>query len=396
MKVLDNMEMCTGCTACYTACPQKCITMKKDDAGFLYPSINEEKCMQCGRCQAVCPQMQQTGQNTYKKAYYGWHKDETIRRQSSSGGAFTALAEYFLSQDGVVYGTSFDYEKKCLIYTNTKQVSLDELRKSKYVQGELNNVIAQIEEDLKQGKKVLFVGTPCHVHGVKSYFNKKVYSKQLFLCDFICHGVPSNQILQDHIKHLENKYHSTLQTIDFRPKTDKLHPWWKHHLKMVFKNGKVYDHALDNDWYMYAFMRKSLMLRKSCYQCYYCNAPHEADITLADFWGVMSYNPKLNDEKGLSLMILNSPKAEELMQHIEGRFNLYPLKWDFAKYVFKKRTPENYSLENRSRFMKDLKQRGYLPTMLRYIGYIPITSRLHNFIDLGKRAFVKLRRKLHS
>lgn len=395
MNILNNMNDCTGCTACYTACPQKCITMQKDEAGFLYPMVNEDKCIKCGKCQLICPQQHQLSHAYYQKAYYGWHKDETIRHQSSSGGAFTAIAEYFLSEGGIVYGTSFDYETRSLRYTSTKQVTLNELRKSKYVQGELGEVISQIEEDLKQGKKVLFVGTPCHVHGVKCYFNKKNYDQQLFLCDFICHGVPSNQILQSHIKHLENKYHSKLLSIDFRPKTDKQHPWWKHHLKLVFDNGRVYDHSLDNDWYMYAFMKKSLTLRKSCYQCHYCNAQHEADITLADFWGIMNYNPTLNDEKGLSLIILNTSKAEGLIKHIKENFNLYPLKWEFVKYVFKKRTQKNYSLDQRKKFMKNLQNIGYFPAMIKYIGYIPITSKLSKLIYFTKTFLVRMRKIKH-
>ena len=395
MNILTNMNDCTGCTACYTACPKQCITMQKNEEGFLYPIVNEEKCVKCGKCQAVCPQQHQIEHHLYQKAYYGWHKDEKIRRQSSSGGAFTALAEHFLSEGGIVYGTSFDYEKRCLVYTSTKQVTLNELRKSKYVQGELGNIIVQIEEDLKQGKKVLFVGTPCHVNGIKSYFNKKGSDQQLFLCDFICHGVPSNQLLQAHIKFLEKKYKSKLSSIDFRPKTDKQHPWWKHHLRVTFENGSIYDRTLDTDWYMYAFMKKSLTLRKSCYQCHYCNVQHESDITLADFWGVMDYNPVLNDEKGLSLIILNTSKADALIPNLKEVFNLYPLQWEFAKYVFKNRTQEKYSLNKRENFMKDLQRMDYLSAMFKHIGYIQVTSKLNMFIYFSKRLINNMRKIKH-
>lgn len=385
---------CTGCSACINVCPKNCITMQKDEWGFLYPVIDQKKCIKCGKCKQICPQKKVNLEETQRKAYYGYHKDEAIRKGSSSGGAFTALAELTLKEKGVVYGAIYDREKQKVYYSSTDQVSLSELRRSKYVQSEMKDILKQMDRDLKQGRKVLFMGTPCHVAGVSSYFEKAPNRKNLLLCDFICHGVPSNQMLRHHIEKLQNKYHSYCKQVNFRPKTDPLHPWYKHRLKLDFENGMVYDKSLNEDEYMIGFIQENLFLRRSCYECQYCNGNRKADITLADFWGVTEYNPSLNDEKGLSLVITHTTKGEEATFQIKESFNLYDLEWRYASYAFKQRNPKKYSLAKREKARKLYIQKGYSKMIGTYVKKHKRKMRIRYFIGLMTRTLGKLKRVL--
>lgn len=216
--------MCCGCSACFQICPQKCITMEPDEEGFLYPHFHKENCTNCNLCTTICPILRK--QDLYKnsnrtpKAIGGWHKNEEIRHNSSSGGAFSLFAIHILNQGGIVYGAALD-EKLQTKHIGIESIEeLNKLRGSKYVQSNINGVYTEIRKNLQQGRPVLFTGTPCQAAGLNSFLSKDY--DNLYIMDFICHGVPSPKVFQDYVKYLSDKYKNIVTDFKFRMK-DK--PW---------------------------------------------------------------------------------------------------------------------------------------------------------------------------
>ena len=212
--ILTLTDTCTGCFACANVCPKDAICLTSNFEGFYYPHIDNDKCVNCGLCDKVCPVLFPVQTYTMKRAYFGWTNDDTIRKDSSSGGLFYIMATQVLKENGTVYGASFNYDGIVRLECHsTQDVSLKELMKSKYVQSYIGFAYRDIKRDLKLGLKVLFCGTPCQVAGLKSFLGMEY--KNLILIDFVCHGVPSMDLLQKHLEYLNIK---NVVEINFRPK----------------------------------------------------------------------------------------------------------------------------------------------------------------------------------
>lgn len=303
-------EDCTGCHACYNICPKECITMDHDVEGFLYPNINTEKCIKCNLCEKVCPIIHQEKIENNPIAYGSYNKNKDIRNQSTSGGIFTLIAESVISSGGVVFGAGFD-ENYNVIHSSTDDISgLEKFRGSKYVQSKIGNTYKQVKQLLKEDKKVLFTGTPCQIGGLKSYLGKD-YSN-LICQDIVCHGVPSQYVWQ-HYKNLISKDRN-IKKINFR---DKSTGWKRYSLKFDFTDGKSYEEVGNKNDYIKGFI-KNLYLRPSCYECAYKTLNRQSDITLADFWGVEGILPNLDDNKGTSLIFINTDKGKEIFDKIKS------------------------------------------------------------------------------
>lgn len=355
--LIDN---CTGCTACYNICKHNAINMIENDEGFFYPKIDITKCIDCGICENVCPELSNTNRhsNELKKAFYGWHRDDNIRLKSSSGGIFSCLAEKVLNEKGVVFGAYYDISNGIVRHTSSNELDFQNFRKSKYVQSSLGVTFNEVKTELSKNKKVLFTGTPCQVSGLQNFLQNN--EDNLITCDFICHGVPPMKLLNDHITFIDKKNRKTTE-VDFRPKT---RGWSNYELKVVYKNKKKVSLPSSYDAYFNAFF-KNLSLRKCCYYCKYSEEQHKSDITLADFWGYRRYNPDLNDEKGLSLIIANTFKGDQLIKQCEDiECNL--LEWEFASYVFKKRTHKTFDIDKRNNFFQIYITKGWKKTVLKY------------------------------
>lgn len=201
--ILCDKKDCTGCATCVQICPQSAINMVKDEKGFLYPQIDSTKCIGCLLCEKKCPINEpERTTNPSPTVYACWHKNMDIRLKSSSGGVFSAIAEYILKNDGIVWGAAYSKDL-ILTYQYVESIGdLDKLRRSKYVQAEVNDSFKLIKEQLKAGKKVLFTGTSCHIRGLYSYLPKKL-QENLVTIDFICHGVPSPSVFRKYINWLE-------------------------------------------------------------------------------------------------------------------------------------------------------------------------------------------------
>jgi coenzyme F420-reducing hydrogenase beta subunit len=212
--MIMDVKNCFGCSACAQICPQQCIRMIPDVEGFEYPSVDESACIKCGLCYEVCPSLKDTLFETAEsqKFYAFVYKDRNIVEQSSSGGAFTAIAEAFCNVGSYkIFGAKWN-DDFSVSHSSINDVSdIDIFRKSKYLQSEIGNSYIEVENALKDGQTVVFSGTPCQVAGLKSFL-KKDYDR-LLLLDIICHGVPSKLIFQQYIKSLEKKSQSYMSHI---------------------------------------------------------------------------------------------------------------------------------------------------------------------------------------
>jgi len=355
-SILNLGKTCTACMACFNICPQDAIAMKEDPEGFLFPAIDEQKCNDCGLCDQRCPELNKPTANAEESlvqhGYYGWHNNDEVRKLSSSGGVFSALAETVLADDGVIFGAIYDVESNIVKHTNSTSDDWTKMRKSKYVQSYIGDAFKQAKNFLIQGKFVLFVGSPCQIAGLKSYLNK-TYDR-LITCDFICHGVPPMKLLHDHLQMIAEKLHSKVEAFNFRPKTEG---WTKHFFDASLISGKMYHMPVQFDPYFGSFS-KGFIQRMSCYTCQYKLRQHAADITLADYWGFRRHDPSILDERGLSLIMANTVKGDHFLHSIsKTKLTLNNVKWENAAYDYTKRTCVN--LSKREAFYKEYKEKGY-------------------------------------
>lgn len=319
MIQLVQQRDCCGCYSCASACPVQCISMRPDEEGFRYPVIDRSNCTQCGKCVRACPVLNGTSAQNEPAAFAAYHKNEKIRMESSSGGVFTALAEDVLRQGGVVFGAAFDdrfqVEHKCC---ETAE-ELDRFRGSKYVQSRIGESYRQAKKYLENGRPVYFSGTPCQVAGLRSYLGKEYDG--LICQDLICHGVPSPKVWQKYVEFRERRAKSPVRKITFRQKDEG---WTRYSLSFQFTDRSEWHRGVVGDLFLRAFLR-NVCLRPSCYHCAFKTRDRPGgDLTLADFWGVETVMPELFDDKGTSLVLVNSKKGEELFRAVADRLVTKP------------------------------------------------------------------------
>ena len=294
--------------------------MQPDGMGFLYPVVDKEKCVECGMCEKVCAfnDHYDTSLNLPEPdAYAARHKDIQEVETSRSGAAFIAISDWVLEHGGVVYGAGYaDHFRVVHKRASTKE-DLDEFKGSKYVQSDLRGVFRQVKKDLRDGMIVLFSGTPCQTSGLNSYVGKRL-RENLYLVDIVCHGVPGPYLWRDYLAYLEKKQGSEICWVNFRDK--EKYGWAAHHetFKFVKGGGKMS--------FTYLFY-KHVMFRKSCGNCHFCNTKRPSDITLADFWGWEKSVPDMNkDNKGVSLVLVNTEKGRRLFEAARRNLDTVPVK----------------------------------------------------------------------
>lgn len=320
MILFSNKEDCYGCTACKTICPNKAIKMQSDEEGFLYPTIDKKICTECGLCITVCPSKTEVIINGYfnePKVYAVKHNLDSVRMMSSSGGAYTAISDFFVlkNKNGVCYGASFDNDFYVCHNRASTLEQRDKFRGSKYVQSDLKNILIDIRESLIEGKSVLFTGTPCQTAGLLKYLERsKTNTSNLLLNDIICHGVPSPKIWKDYIEFIQEKNHSKLINYTFRYKEKG---WRGYNIKAEFESGQIRLNTKDILKYIKLY-KSNLTLRPSCYYCKFANLNRPSDIMIGDFWGIEKSIPEFGDEKGVSLVFVNTKKGKEVLDKIEN------------------------------------------------------------------------------
>lgn len=310
-----DYNKCTGCGACVQRCPRQCISWEKSEFGFLYPHVDVDKCIHCGLCEKVCPIEKKNIQPQNQKAYAAVHKDEQILEKSTSGGAFSAIAQIILQQGGIVYGVCMDDTMR-VKHTRIENIcDLKLLRSSKYVQSNTGKTFQQAERDLKLGKIVLYSGTPCQIAGFKSFLGKEY--DNLYTVDIVCHGVGSQAYFDKYMEFARKRY-GEIKTLRFRSK--EFSRWSCGGVVVVTeKNGRIKNIPYhDHDNYYYSYFLSGDIYRKSCYSCKYANTNRPGDFTLGDYWGVEALRLPLKTENGCSLLLVNNDHAMNLFEKIDS------------------------------------------------------------------------------
>ena len=315
---IQKKQNCCGCSACYSICSQGCISMVNDNEGFIYPQIDKGKCIDCGLCNTVCPFEKPYESKSTDIIYACKNKDNNIRLESSSGGIFSLISEYIFDQQGVVFGAGFDENFKVKhIYIEDKE-ALTRLRGSKYVQSEIGDAYKQCKDFLRQGRLVVFSGTPCQIAGLKHYLQNEY--DNLTCVDIVCHGVPSPMVWGKYIKELESKIHAKITKLSFKDKTTG---WHDYSFMCIFENNIIITELARDNVYMKGFLSE-LFTRPACHDCKAKNFTSGSDITLADYWGIEEIMPEFYDDRGISVVCCNTKKGERVISAINEYMHVKP------------------------------------------------------------------------
>lgn len=323
---ITSGSQCTGCTACEAVCPVGAIMFKEDPLGFKVPVVDESKCINCGACLRVHRGVCEIPKSNPVSSYAARVDSKVM--DSSSGGVSAALAEKFHESSGYVFGAVMDLDGRVFHIECVPDVigygNLERIRGSKYAQSDISSSLPRIRELLKAGKKVMFTGTPCQVHGLKRYLEYTgTDMENLLTVDIVCHGAPSSRMLSDYLFHIENEFPGmNLEKFTFR---DKRLGWGKNgSCYLVSKREDGDDIHLklweSSESYLYYFGRASLC-RDCCYECKFTSVnARPADITLGDFWGIESQHPSFKIKDGVSAVICNTEKGEKAFKELDCEF----------------------------------------------------------------------------
>ena len=331
--------------------------MEEDQDGFRYPIIDTEKCVDCGMCRNVCPldnMPLRYGKDKY--VFGGYSLNENIRFESTSGGAFSEIVEAYCDENFVIFGAEANGLEVFHGFITDKK-ELGRFRKSKYSQSKIGTAFKDAKRFLKEGKKVLFSGTPCQIAGLKVFLGT-TNQDNLLTVEVVCEGVPSPIYVRKLDKHIENKYGSPVESLDYRFTSKSFLAkgrWDFEQMKIRTSNGRV---LRKDRWFnpFWSIWLKHLMSRPSCYECPFTNSERVADITLGDLWGVHIYCPELYGKNGgASLVIGNTEKGKKVIEKATKNMYGHELQFEDAlKYQgpMRKHIPDN---PRRDEFMADLR-----------------------------------------
>ncbi|MDK2937285.1 MAG: hypothetical protein PWP62_2293 [Eubacteriaceae bacterium] len=319
ISVYENKNECCGCTACKFICPVDAIEMIADKEGFLYPTIDQTICIECKKCQDICAF--KNGYSTEDNfaeplVFAARHKNENVLLSSTSGGAFTAISDYVFTKGGVIFGAAFDDN-----FNVTHQIAEDtemreRLKGSKYVQSDLKKVYLEVKKSLSDNKLVLFTGTPCQNAGLRAFLLEESV-ENLILCDLVCHGAPSPLMWREHLEYIAKKTNQEVLAFSFR---DKKIGWRGANTTVDFTGKTVSNNEIVNVYSKLYFSQT--MTRPSCHNCKYTNTRRPSDITIADFWGIEDCMPDFDDNKGTSLILVNTVKGKWILNSIKEELSL--------------------------------------------------------------------------
>lgn len=360
-------EQCMGCTVCALHCPVQCILMKEDAEGFAYPCVQLATCIDCGQCEQHCPSLQKPLNRRPLKEYALNHRANEMRKVSSSGGAFSALAESVLSREGVVFGARFDAQWQVVMdYTESRE-GLAAFRGSKYVEAVVGDSYQQAERFLKQGREVLYVSTPCRIAGLKAYLATD-YDK-LLTVDLGCYSVAPRKAWAKYLRE-----HSTppIRSVSFR---DKSNGWRGYVLRIEDAAGTRF--FRDNSYAYWRAFTNNLLTRPSCTRCHYKKGASGADLTISDFWRIQEYFPEMDDNQGTSFLAAYTRKGQNSIpfeQFQVAEITNQPSYLDWNRGLNGSRTPH----PKRHEFLLGMDKNESFDTQLNHILYRPLWRRIAN------------------
>lgn len=363
MRFICSDADCVGCSACQNICTKNCISMVRNSEGFLYPKINNNSCVRCGLCGKVCPIINNEADSGIIPTTFGaFSINEANRMASSSGGVFMLLGESIINRGGVVVGPIFDENFNVVHHVSSSLEELKLMRGSKYVQSDLGNIYSLIEQELIDGKEVLFSGTPCQVSGLKSYLRKDYVN--LYAQDIVCHGIPSPMIWNKYISFLEKKYDSKVLAFNFRCKDNG---WSSYSIKVTLENGMVISEPAKDNMYFLSYMM-GMHFRKCCSNCKFKKIHYVSDLTLGDLWGITDIKPSINDDKGTSLIMVHTEKGQRMLDKIKSNLSLFPVEYSAAIKYNKSIIESSKHSSVRNNFLKDAIKIDFKKLFKKYCG----------------------------
>ena len=318
MIQITNKSQCCGCTACFSICEHNAISMVMDGEGFLYPAVDLSACIRCGMCEDTCPYKGNGEKDREASSLHiaVQYKDERKRVESTAGGAFSLIADYVLEKKGVVYGVGYDDMIVCHKLADEEK-DIREMRGSKYVQSTLKETFREICKFLNEKRTVLFVGTPCQVHGLNNYLMKKnCILDKLITIDLLCLGVSSPGIFEKWVKFLEERYGDKVCGVEFR---NKRFGYAVTNVRIRFQNQRVLEQKFDTKAYIKTFF-SGYNVRPSCYECKFRTMPRVSDFTIGDFIQIGDYSEEMDDDKGTTSLWAHTDKARQILEKVQGRF----------------------------------------------------------------------------
>lgn len=374
---ITDKSLCCGCEACVQICTHNAIIMQEDKEGFRYPIIDSKQCVECGLCEKVCQYNEMpTRYSDDKYAFGGYHLNSDVRFESTSGGAFSAIVDAYCEDNYVIFGAEAKGLEVFHSYITDKS-KLSKFRKSKYSQSQIGDSYKDAKRFLKEGKKVLFSGTPCQIAGLKAYLGN-INQDNLLTVEVICEGVPSPLYVRKLDQHIEKKYGARIESIDYRYTGKSLFSKGKWDFEMMllkllgiskirggkwdFQQMKIVTvdmkKVLYKDrWFnpFWSIWLNHLMSRPSCYKCNFTTTERVADISLGDLWGVHLYCPELyGSNGGSSLIVCNTEKGKAIVKKAQQSMYGHELAFEDAlryQSPMRKCIADN---PDRERFMEDL------------------------------------------
>ncbi len=377
---------CYGCRACEKVCSQKAITMEPDDEGFLYPVLNESLCINCGLCKKVCPYDNDFSVYEPISVYALQHNSEDILSGSSSGGAFSALADYVTENGGAVCGCVFDDNFRAVHRVAENTAVIEKMKGSKYVQSDTADSFTEVKVRLEKGQTVLFTGTPCQVDGLKRFL-KKDY-ENLVTVDLICHGVPSPLLLSEYIKYTENNK-GKITDLKFR---DKLRNGWRSEGTVVYKIGekkKVLTISPFKDSYYNLYYMRNSVSRMCCYFCKYATHKRVGDFTIGDYWNIPDVVPQIEYDKGVSVVFANTKKAENILNELKDNVVLYETELSSAVKGNGNLSKPSEMPEARKNIYKKITEKGYEATVKEECNFSYVIPFIKRHLPKGLKKYLK-------
>lgn len=313
MFQLAAHSLCTGCTACASACPKNCITMKVDADGFSCPVVDEATCVGCGLCEKACPVLTEAQYKHTPTAYSARSLDTAMRLESSSGGVFTELARKILAQGGAVFGAFYDENFRVVHACAEDESTLAKMRGAKYAQSDLTGIFRDVKARLNRGQQVLFAGTPCQVAGLLRFLGKSY--NNLITVDFVCHSVPSPMVWAEYVKSLGD-----VASVNLRAK-DTGWSRYRYCHRFEDRSGAVRTIPNGESLYMKLFVGDYIN-RRSCSRCSFKGYARCSDLTIGDFWGIWDIAPEMDDNRGTSVVLVQSERGRSLWNAVSPSLDI--------------------------------------------------------------------------